>query len=70
MKYRVKKQCAKRINSFYHNVVKKYKHAYSEELLHQNIDDAIDSIYQIERTRSSEFAITSGRKTSRSTKNA
>lgn len=50
MKYRVRKRCARKINSFYHNVAKKYKHAYSEELIHKNIDDATDSIYQIERT--------------------
>ena len=28
----------------------KYRHTYSEELMHKNIDDAIDSMYQIERT--------------------
>ena len=50
MRYRVKKQCSRKINSFYHNVSKKYKHTYSEELMHKNIDDAINSIYQIERT--------------------
>lgn len=50
MRYRVKKQCSYKINSFYHNVTKKYKHTYSEELMHKNIDDAINSIYQIERT--------------------
>ena len=50
MRYRVKKQCSCKINSFYHNVSKKYKHTYSEELMHKNIDDAINSIYQIERT--------------------
>ena len=50
MKYRVRKRCARKINSFYHNVAKKYKHTYSEELMHKNIDDATDSIYQIERT--------------------
>ena len=50
MKYRIKKQCARKINSFYHNVAKKYKHTYSEELMHKNIDEAVDSIYQIEQT--------------------
>lgn len=50
MKYVVKKRCAKKINSFYHNVAKKYKHTYSEELMHRNIDEASDSIYQIENT--------------------
>ena len=50
MKYVVKKRCARKINSFYHNVAKKYKHTYSEELMHRNIDEASDSIYQIENT--------------------
>ena len=50
MKYVVKKRCAKKINSFYHNVAKNYKHTYSEELMHRNIDEASDSIYQIENT--------------------
>jgi hypothetical protein len=36
--------------SFYRNVSKKYKHTYSEELMHQNIDEAIDAMYQIEQT--------------------
>ena len=35
---------------FYRNVSKKYKHTYSEELMHKNVDDAFDAIYQIERT--------------------
>ena len=48
--YRVKKRCARKIISFYHNVAKKYKHAYSEELMLQNIDEATNSIYQIEKT--------------------
>ena len=50
MKYLVKKRCARKINSFYLNVAKKYKYTYSEELMHQNIDDATDSIYQIEHS--------------------
>jgi hypothetical protein len=36
--------------SFYRNVSKKYKHTYSEEVMHQNIDEAIDAMYQIEQT--------------------
>jgi len=31
-------------------VAKKYKHTYSEELMHKNIDEATDTIYQIEKT--------------------
>lgn len=50
MKYRINKRCFRKISSFYHNVAKKYKHTYSEELMHKNIDEAIDSMYQIEST--------------------
>ena len=50
MRYIIRKRCALKINSFYRNVSKKYKHTYSEELMHKNVDDAFDAIYQIERT--------------------
>jgi len=43
-------QCYQKIYSFYYNVALKYRHTYSEELMLRNIDDAIDSMYQIERT--------------------
>ena len=49
-KYWVAPECYEKIYSFYYHVALKYKHTYSEELMHKNIDDAIDSIYQIERT--------------------
>ena len=49
-RYWVDLQCYDKIFSFYHNVALKYWHTYSEELMHQNIDDAVDSIYQIEKT--------------------
>ena len=50
MKYIIRKRCAQKITSFYRNVSKKYKHAYSEELMHKHADDAFDSIMQIERS--------------------
>ena len=50
MKYIIRKRCAQKITSFYRNVSKKYKHAYSEELMHKNADDAFDTIMQIERS--------------------
>ena len=50
MNNRIKKQCFRKVNAFYHNVAKKNKHTYSEEMMHQNIDDAIDSMYQIEQS--------------------
>ncbi|MBQ6772273.1 MAG: hypothetical protein IJP44_15015 [Bacteroidales bacterium] len=48
--YIIKKRCTQKITTFYRNVSKKYKHTYSEELMHKNADDAFNSIYQIERT--------------------
>jgi hypothetical protein len=48
MKYLISRKCYQNINRFYHNVAKKYKHTYSKELMHQNIDDAIDGMYRIE----------------------
>lgn len=50
MKYAIRKRCLVKINSFYRNVSKKYKHTYSEELMHKNADEAINAMYQIERT--------------------
>ncbi|MBO7570920.1 MAG: hypothetical protein J6T48_02080 [Bacteroidales bacterium] len=50
MKYLVRKRCARKINSFYKNVSCKYRHSYSQELMEKNVNDAFDSIYQIERT--------------------
>ena len=48
--YWVDPQCYENIYSFYFHVALKYRHTYSEELMHKNIDDAVNSIYQIEKT--------------------
>ena len=45
LKYVIRKRCAQKIVSFYRNVSKKYKHTYSEELMHKNADDAYDAIF-------------------------
>ena len=50
MKHVIKKRCLSKINTFYRNVSKKYKHSYSEELMHKNADEAVDAMYQIEIT--------------------
>ena len=50
MNYSIKKRCARKINSFYGNVSRKYRHTYSQELMEKNVHDAFNSIYQIERT--------------------
>ena len=49
-RYRVSFRCYEKIYTFYYHVALKYRHTYSEELMHRNIDDAIDSMYQIEQT--------------------
>ena len=49
-KYQAHPRCYTKVYSFYHNVAKKYRHTYSEELMHKNIDDAISAMFQIERT--------------------
>ena len=43
-KYEISRQCYEEIYAFYYHVALKYRHTYSEELMHKNIDDAIDSI--------------------------
>lgn len=48
MNYFIRNRVGNKINSFYQNVAKKYKHTYSEELMHKNMDDAYNAIYQIE----------------------
>ena len=50
MKYLVRKRCARKINSFYKNVSRKYRHTYSQELMEKNVHDAFDAMYQIEQT--------------------
>lgn len=49
-KYVIRKRCVQKITSFYRNVSKKYKHTYSQELMEKNVNDAYDSIFQIEKT--------------------
>ncbi len=49
MNYRISKKCFNKINSFYKNVAKKYKHTYSEDMLHNSVDETIDSMYKIEK---------------------
>ena len=48
MKHEIRKRCLMKINSFYHNVSKKYKHVYSLELMEKNVHEAVDGMYQIE----------------------
>lgn len=48
MKYIILPQCIDSIEDFYRDVAMKYAHTYSAELLHKNVDEAIDSMYMIE----------------------
>ena len=50
MRYHIKGRAKYEIAQFYHNVIRKYRHTYSNELMHRNIDTAIDAMFQIERT--------------------
>lgn len=46
MRHIIKKRCAQRITIFYRNVSKKYKHAYSQELMEKNVNDAYDAMFR------------------------
>lgn len=50
MNYRIKKRCINKINLFYENVSKKYRHTYSQELMEKNVHEVFDAIYEIERS--------------------
>lgn len=48
MKYIILPRCENNIKQFYLNVAKKYAHTYSKELMHKNVDEAVDAMYMIE----------------------
>lgn len=49
-RYKIRPLARRKITTFYSNVAKKYRHTYSKELMHKNVDDAIDAMFQIEKT--------------------
>ena len=49
-KYKIKFLAQQKIKTFYYNVAKKYRHTYSKELMHKNIDESVDAMFQIERS--------------------
>lgn len=49
-RYKIRALAQRKITTFYNNVGKKYKHTYSKELMHKNIDEAVDAMFQIERS--------------------
>ena len=50
MRYKIKRRPRQKIATFYQNVIRKYRHTYSVELMHKNIDEAIDAMFQIEQS--------------------
>lgn len=40
----------RKIAGFYHNVAKKYKHTYSEQLMNRNIIEAYDAMSLVEKS--------------------
>ena len=49
-KYIIKPRAARKIFTFYSNVAKKYRHTYDKEDIKRDVQNAVFSIYQIERT--------------------
>ena len=47
-RYKIKPLAQRKRRSFYYNVAKKYRHTYSKWLMHKNIDDAVDAMFEIE----------------------
>ena len=47
-RYKIRPLARRKIDSFYYNVAKQYRHTYSKALMHKNIDDAIESMFRIE----------------------
>jgi len=50
MRYIIKRQAKYKIAMFYQNVIRKYRHTYSLELMDKNIDEALDAMFQIEQS--------------------
>ena len=49
-KYIIKPRASRKVFSFYSNVAKKYRHTYDKENLKRDVQNAVFSMYQIERT--------------------
>ena len=48
MIYVIRHRCHTKIESFYRNVARKYKHTYSKQQLQRNVLDATNAIFKIE----------------------
>ena len=49
-KYIIKPRTSRKIFTFYSNVAKKYRHTYDKENLKRDVQNAVFSIYMIERS--------------------
>lgn len=50
MRYVIKRRCHDKIEKFYRNVLKKYRHTYSIQLLQRNVLDATNAMLLIEKS--------------------
>ena len=50
MNYKIQRRCIENIADFYHHVSLKYRHTYSVDLMHKNLDEALDAMFQIEKS--------------------
>lgn len=50
MRYIIKRRAKYKIVTFYQHVIRKYRHTYSVDLMHKNIDAAIDAMFLIEKS--------------------
>ena len=50
MRFVIKRRCHDNIEKFYRNVLNKYRHTYSLQLMQRNVLDATNGMYQIEKT--------------------
>ena len=50
MRYKIKRKPKIEVAQFYQHVIGKYRHTYSVQQMHKNIDEAIDSMFLIEQS--------------------
>ena len=50
MRYIIKRRCHDNIERFYRNVLIKYRHTYSLQLMQRNVLDATNGMFKIENT--------------------
>ena len=50
MRYIIRARCHFKIEQFYRNVIRKYRHTYSKQLMVRNVMEATNAMLQIERT--------------------